>query len=116
MFLTIWLDVNGNGVHDDDEILTEDVKISIYPAIFIVGDNSYDYSIFINGYYNKNRSSGNNLGYLSINNERVGKAAGDDDNTYMHVISISAFNENNYKFAYNNNKNKDTDVSLFLHR
>ena len=112
VFLTIWLDVNGNGVHDDDEILTEDVKITIYPAIFIVGDNSYDYSIFINGYYNKNRSSGNNLGYLSIGGKQVGKAAGDDDNTYMHVISISAFNENNYKFAYNNNKNKDTEYII----
>ena len=112
VFLTIWLDVNGNGEHDEDELLTEDVKITIYPAIFIVGDNSYDYSIFINGYYNKNRSSGNNLGYLSIGGKQVGKAAGDDDNTYMHVISISAFNENNYKFAYNNNKNKDTEYII----
>ena len=112
VFITIWLDVDGDGVHDKDEILTQDVTIVIYPAIYIVGDNSYDYSIFINGYYNKNRSSGNNLGYLSIANKQVGKAAGDDDNTYMHVISISAFNENNYKFAYNNNKNKDTEYII----
>ena len=113
VFLTIWLDVNGDGVYDsDDEVLTQDVTIVIYPAIYIVGDNSYDYSIFINGYYNKNRSSGNNLGYLSIAGKQVGKAAGDDDNTYMHVISISAFNENNYKFAYNNNKNKDTEYII----
>ena len=112
VFITIWLDVNGDGVHDSDEILTEDVKIVIYPAIFIVGDNSYDFSIFVNGYYNKNCSNGDNLGYLSINNQRVGKAAGYDDNTYMHVISISAFNENNYKFAYNNNKNKDTEYII----
>ena len=112
VFLTIWLDVNGDGIHDSDEILTQDVTIVIYPAIYIVGDNSYDYSIFINGYYNKNRSSGNNLGYLSIAGKQVGKAAGDDDNTYMHVISISAFNENNYKFAYNNTKNKDTEYII----
>ena len=107
VFLTIWLDVNGNGAQDKDETLEEDVMITIYPAIFIVGDNSYDYSIFVNGYYNKNRSSGNNLGYLSINNQRVGKAAGDDDNTYMHVISISAFSENNYTFVYTNGQKKE---------
>ena len=112
VFITIWLDVNGNGVHDKGEVLTEDVQITIYPAIFIVGDNSYDYSIFVNGYYNKNHSSGNNLGYLSISGKQVGKAAGDDDNTYMHIISISAFNENNNKFAYNNNKNKDTEYII----
>ncbi len=100
VFITIWLDIDGDGVHDlndenNPEILTENVMIVIYPAIFIVGDNSYDYSIFVNGYYNKNQSSGNNLGYLSINNQRVGKAAGDDPNTYMHVISISAFSTDN---------------------
>ena len=112
VFITIWLDVDGDGEYepndkDNPEILTENVKIVIYPAIFIMGDNSYDYSIFVNGYYNKNRSSGNNLGYLSINNQRVGKAAGDDDNTYMHVISISAFSENNYTFVYTNNQKKE---------
>lgn len=112
VFITIWLDVDGDGVHDKDEVLEEDVTIVIYPAIYIVGDNSYDHSIFINGYYNKNRSSGNNLGYLSIAGKQVGKAAGDDKNTYMHVISISAFNENNYKFAYNNDKNKDTEYII----
>ena len=112
VFITIWLDVDGDGVHDDDEILTQDVKIVIYPAIYIVGDNSYDYSIFINGNYNTNRSGGNSLSYLTIAGQRVGKAAGDDDNTYMHVISISAFNENNYMFAYNNNKNKDTQYII----
>ena len=112
VFITIWLDIDGDGVHDSDEVLTQDVTIVIYPAIYIVGDNSYDYSIFINGYYNKNHSSGNNLGYLSIAGKQVGKAAGDDDNTYMHVISISAFNKNNNKFAYNNNKNKDTEYII----
>ena len=105
VFITIWLDVDGDGVHDSDE-MTEDVTIVIYPAIFIVGDNSYDYSIFVNGNYNSNRSGGGNLSYLTINGERVGKAAGDDDNTYMHVISISAFNENS-TFVYTNNQKKE---------
>ena len=112
VFLTIWLDVNGDGIHNSDEILTQDITIVIYPAIYIVGDNSYDYSIFINGNYNSNRSSGNNLSYLKIAGKQVGKAAGDDDNTYMHIISITAFNENNYKFAYNNNKNKDKEYII----
>ena len=112
VFITIWLDIDGDGVQDAEDVLEEDVMITIYPAIFIVGDNSYDHSIFINGYYNKNRSSGNNLGWLSIGGKQVGKAAGDDASTYMHVISITAFNENNYKFAYNNDKNKDTEYII----
>ena len=107
VFLTIWLDVNGNGAQDKDETLYEDVMITIYPAIYIIGDMSAQYSIFINGYYNKNHSGGGSLGWLSINNQRVGKAAGDGSSTYMHVISISAFNENNYTFVYKNNENKE---------
>lgn len=112
VFITIWLDIDGDGVHDlndknNPEILTEDVMIVIYPAIFIVGDNSYDYSIFVNGNYNSNRSGGGSLSYLTINGERVGKAAGDDDNTYMHIISISAFSENNYTFVYTNGQKKE---------
>ena len=107
VFITIWLDDNGDGVHNSDETLTENVQITIYPAIFIVGDNSYDYSIFVNGNYNSNRSGGGNLSYLTINGERVGKAAGDDDNTYMHIISISAFNDKNHTFVYANNVKKE---------
>ena len=112
LFVTIWLDVDGDGVHDLDEILTQDVTIVMYPAIYIIGDNSYKYSIFINGNYNSNRLGGGSLSYLTIDGKRVGKAAGDDSNTYMHIISISAFNEQNYKFAYNNNKNKDTEYII----
>ncbi|MBO5901588.1 MAG: hypothetical protein J6Q36_04135 [Alistipes sp.] len=110
VFVTIWLDVDGDGVHDvDDEILTEDVKIVIYPAIFIMGDRSYDRSIFVNGNYGQ--AAGNN-DYLKIANQQVGKAVGDDASKYMHVISISAFNEDNYMFAYNNNKIKDTQYII----
>ena len=117
VFITIWLDLDGDGVHepndkDNPEILTEDVKIVIYPAIYIVGDRSYDYSIFVNGNYNNNRSGGGSLSYLKIAGKQVGKAAGDDASKYMHVISISAFNENNYMFAYNNNKIKDTQYII----
>ena len=112
VFITIWLDVDGDGVHDSDEILTQDVKIVVYPAIYIIGDRSYDYSIFVNGNYNTNRVGGGSLSYLSIANQRVGKAAGDDANKYMHVISITAFNENNYMFAYNNNKIKDREYII----
>ena len=107
VFITIWLDVNGDGVHDDDEILTQDVTIVMYPAIYIVGDNSYKYSIFVNGNYNTNRSGGGNLSYLTINGQRVGKAAGDDSNTYMHVISIAAFSTDYYTFVYTNNQKKE---------
>ena len=113
VFITIWLDVDGDGVHDSDETLTEDVKIVIYPAIYIVGDNSAKYSIFVNGNYKR----GTSASYIQINGAQVGNAVGMLPNeypnsTYMHVISISAFNENNYKFAYNNNKNKDTEYFI----
>ena len=109
VFLTIWLDVNGDGVKDTDEILTQDVTIVIYPAIYIVGDNSALYSIFINGNYRKGESY-----YLKIANISVGRAVGTDpdNSTYMHVISTSAFNLNNYMFAYNNNKVKDSEYII----
>ena len=109
VFLTIWLDVNGDGVHDSDEILTQDVTIVIYPAIYIVGDNSALYSIFINGNYRKGESY-----YLKIADISVGRAVGTDpdNSTYMHVISTSAFNLNNYMFAYNNNKVKDSEYII----
>ena len=117
VFITIWLDVDGDGVQDDDEILEEDVKITIYPAIYIIGDNSATYSIFVNGNYNSNHSGGGNVSSLTIASQAVGKAAGTLPNeypnsTYMHIITISAFNENNYKFAYNNDKNKDTEYII----
>ena len=117
VFITIWLDVDGDGVHDDDEILTENVKIVIYPAIYIVGDESATYSIFVNGNYNSQGNGGGNVSSLTIAGQAVGKAAGTLPNeypnsTYMHIITISAFNENNYKFAYNNNKNKDTEYVI----
>ena len=115
VFITIWLDIDGDGVHDvDDEVLTQDVTIVLYPAIYIIGDNSYDYSIFVNGNYNSNRSDGNSLSYLTIAGQRVGKAAGHDKSTYMHVITVSAFNTkgNNHMFAYNNNKIKDKEYII----
>ena len=107
VFVTIWLDVNGDGVQDSDEVLEQDVTIVIYPAIYLVGDNSATYSIFINGNYNNNRSGGGSLSYLTINGQRVGKAAGDGSSTYMHVISISAFNDKNHTFVYTNNQKKE---------
>ena len=116
VFLTIWLDVNGDGVHDSDEILTQDVTIVMYPAIYIIGEESLLYSVFVNGNYNKDRKNSssdlNNMGYLTINNQRVGKATGYDASRYMHVITVSAFNTDNYKFAYNNNNVLDTEYII----
>ena len=102
VFITIWLDVDGDGVHDSDETLTEDVKIVIYPAIFIVGDNSATRSIFVNGNYGQNADHNN---YLTIAGKRVGKAVGQDASTYMTVISISAFNINS-TFVYKDKEEK----------
>lgn len=104
VFITIWLDLDGDDEHDTDEILTEDITIVIYPAIFIIGDNSVKYSIFVNGNYRQNAQ---NSDYATIAGEEVGRAVGNDNNTYMHVISISAFNENNNTFVYTDNQKKE---------
>ena len=104
VFITIWLDVNGDGIHNDDEILTQDVKIVIYPAIYIMGDKSANFSVFVNGNYNKSRStnisSNTECPYYSINGQQVGKAVGYNttNDEYMSVISVSSFNTNNYQF------------------
>lgn len=101
VFVTIWLDVDGDGVHDSDEIITEDVTIVMYPAIYIIGDESERYSVFVNGFYNEDFQTGNNLKYLNINGQRVGKAVGYENNNpqFMHIISVSSFNESNYQFT-----------------
>lgn len=107
LFITIWLDVNGDGVHDEEEeVITEDVTIVMYPAIYIIGDDSSNFSVFVNGNYNSQESTNNgNLKYCYIANEQVGKAFGyEQGNTqYMHVISVSSFNEDNYQFTMRNN-------------
>ena len=117
LFVTIWLDVDGDGIHDSDEVLTQDVTIVMYPSIYIIGEESLLYSVFVNGNYNTRRVDGNSInGYLKINGQQVGKAVGyDPDSRYMHVITISAFNadeEKNYKFAYNNNGILDSEYII----
>jgi hypothetical protein len=105
VFITIWLDVDGDGVHDTDEILTEDVKIVIYPAIYIIGDESTLFSVFVNGWWNNqgagnldNFNSNSNYPYRKINDEQVGKVTGWDTSTYMHVITVSSFSRDNNTF------------------
>ena len=99
VFITIWLDVDGDGVHDSNETLTEDVTIVIYPAIYIIGDASENFSVFVNGNYNEGRSTdiGNTTycPYYYINDKQVGKAVGynkANQTEYMSVISVSSFN------------------------
>ena len=106
VFITIWLDVDGDGEHDDDEILTENVKIVIYPAIFIVGDKSTLYSVFVNGTY---RQAASKNDYTYIDRKQVGKAVGtdgDDPMMYMNIISISAFSKDN-TFVYSDGDEKE---------
>ena len=106
VFITIWLDVDGDGVHDSDEILTEDVMITIYPAIYIVGDESALYSVFVNGNYKQSTGEA----YLKIDGKQVGRAVGTDGNNpmkYMTIMSISAFSEDNNTFVYTNNQKKE---------
>ena len=111
VFITIWLDLDGDGVYepndkDNPEILKEDVKIVIYPAIYIIGDKSALYSVFVNGTYRQTASKSD---YTFINGEQVGKAVGTDGNDpmmYMNIISISAFSKDN-TFVYKDGKEKE---------
>jgi hypothetical protein len=97
-------------VHDQqDEPLTQDVTIVMYPAIYIIGDKSAHFSVFVNGHYNKGNT--NNLGnntthpYYSINGHQVGKAFGyASDDQHMHVISVSSFNSQIYQFDLSGTK------------
>lgn len=118
VFITIWLDLDGDGIHDTDEVLTENVTIVMYPSIYIIGDNSTEFSVFVNGWWNNvvskndqgnaNYDDNNRFPYRNINGQRVGKVTGWDTSTYMHVITVSAFNKDNYMFAYNNENKLDT--------
>jgi hypothetical protein len=106
LFLTIWLDVNGDGVKGTDEILTEDISITIYPAIYIIGDMSALYSVFVNGTFRQTASKSD---YTYIDGKQFGKAVGTDGNDpmmYMNIISISAFNKDN-TFVYSDGKSKE---------
>ena len=106
VFITIWLDVNGNGTKDSDETLTEDVTIVIYPAIYIVGDKSSWFSVFVNGNYNSGHSTSNSsLNYVSIAGEQAGKAFGYNEGKqeYMPVISVSSFNKQTDEFTFSGN-------------
>lgn len=106
VFVTIWLDVDGDDEHDSDEILEEDVTIVIYPAIYIIGDKSALYSVFVNGTYRQTASKSD---YTYINGKQVGKAVGTDGNNpmmYMNIISVSAFSKDN-TFVYKDNKEKE---------
>lgn len=105
LFITIWLDVNGDGVHNSDEIIEEDVTIVMYPAIYIIGKHSPEFSVFVNGKYNagnpNNLNNNTTHPYYQINGEQVGKAVGSDSQRtqYTHLISVSSFNIKNYQFA-----------------
>ena len=109
VFITIWLDVDGDGVHDTDEVLEQDVTIVIFPALYIIGEKSLDFSVFVNGYYNTNANA-NNLGdnnthpYRFIAGEQVGKALGADadNHKHMHIISVSSFSTENCEFKIDN--------------
>ena len=102
VFITIWLDVNGDGKHDDDETLEQDVKIVIYPAIYIIGDKSSWYSVFVNGNYNSRPTTNHsNLSYVQIAGQQAGKAFGYNEGKqeYMPVISVSSFNTQTDEFT-----------------
>ena len=120
VFITIWLDVNGDGDQDTDEVLEKDVKITIYPAIYIIGDDSKNFSVFVNGNYNQRQSTNigddNQCPYYYINNQRVGKAVGYNkagQSEYMSVVSVSSFNQDD-QFTIKETSGKETSYSYII--
>ena len=116
LFVTIWLDVDGDGVKDDEEIITEDVSIVMYPAIYIIGKRSPEFSVFVNGKYNagnpNNLNNNTTHPYYFIGGEQVGKAVGSDSERtqYTHLINVSSFNGDNYQFDLPAIRNVDGSV------
>lgn len=91
--LKVWLDINGDGEVttdiDEDEFL-EYVTFVYYPAMYIIPDESVQYSVYVNKYHKTTTSHD----YIKIDDYDLGGAPGvDTDNNrwFMHVINVSSF-------------------------
>lgn len=90
VYITIWLDINGDGTMDEDEAeFTEKVTIVQYPAIYIIPDQSTSTSVYVNGH----RDYDSNVTFNEGNTEiKLGKVTGtSSDGDYMYVITVSSF-------------------------
>lgn len=91
--LKLWLDIDGSGTINGDEAnYVEYVTFVYYPAMYIVPDLSVQRSVYVNGY----RSTNADHNVIEINGWDLGGAPGtDNNNPYMHVITVSSFAASN---------------------
>lgn len=91
----VWLDIDGAGnTPNGDEVnFVEYVTFVRYPAMYVVPDESTQYSVYVNKYHKTSQSHD----YIKISNYDLGGAPGvDSDNNrwFMNVISVSSFSAN----------------------
>ena len=115
VFLTVWLDINGNQILDtgtEEEEFVEEITIVQYPPMSVVAEWSTLRSIYVNGVVHSKSSDDNSYNVI-YNGHRLGNSSGvrNEDNQSdmggvnntkinypMYVISVSAFGPND-KFA-----------------
>ena len=102
IYITIWLDVNVNGVQDANE-MTEDITIVMYPSMYVLRDESTLRSIYVNGERGADITSSNfDSKKVTIGSHNLGSAAGVRNfsgnnattNYSMFVITVSSFDAN----------------------
>lgn len=86
IYLTIWLDLDNDGVKDNGEFY-DNVTIVQYPPIYILADQSNRNSVYIN---NITSQTGSNITY---GNYSLGKVNSNQSTQYyMYIVSVSGFN------------------------
>ena len=94
VYITIWLDIDGDGVMDnEEEEFTEDVTIVQYPPIYIIPDESCETSVYVNGTRNSSTNITFTQGDGSGSTVKLGGAKGYSEGNYMYVITVSSFAE-----------------------
>lgn len=94
VYITIWLDIDGDGVMDsEEEEFTEDVTIVQYPPIYIIPDESCETSVYVNGTRNSSTNITFTQGNGSGSTVKLGGAKGSSSGNYMYVITVSSFAE-----------------------
>ena len=94
VYITIWLDIDGNGNLDtNEEEFTENVTIVQYPPLYIIPEESVTQSVYVNG--RSKTTNSHNVIYVNDQTYDLGGAYGQDNSRYMHTINVSSFTGNN---------------------
>lgn len=103
VYITIWLDLDGDGTIDaDEEEFTEDVTVVQYPPIYIIPDESTEYAILVNdrGRYGNTTGEGStSTSDPAYNGYNMGTFGGSKTGGYMYTINVSSFTADD-KFSF----------------